>query len=149
MLSFKSICMVLVFASCVSCGQFNTKMKIWKKLTFPVAITSIILSGSIAVSANSIDGEKLFVSSCAGCHAGGGNIVPFQGSKTLQSGDLKKNGYDNVDKIVSIIKSGKAMMPAYGELTSPKGNLMPAKFTDKEMTDIAQYVLGQAENGWQ
>eukprot|EP01041_Mallomonas_annulata_P004242 gene4242-8436_t len=117
-------------------------------MILPSLLSAAMLMSPIAAEANSLNGGKLFAASCAGCHGGGGNIIPFSGSKTLQSSALKENGYDSVEKIASIIKSGKGAMMSFGEFTSSKGNIIPARFTDTEMTDIGEFVLEQAESGW-
>ena len=93
-------------------------------------------------------GKQLFTQSCAGCHAGGGNAIPFQGSKTLFLKDLTANGFNSEAKIVEIINKGKGSMMAFGSFTSQKGNLIPARFTDAEMADIASYVLDRASVEW-
>eukprot|EP00607_Mallomonas_marina_P006010 CAMPEP_0182428210 /NCGR_PEP_ID=MMETSP1167-20130531/21488_1 /TAXON_ID=2988 /ORGANISM="Mallomonas Sp, Strain CCMP3275" /LENGTH=99 /DNA_ID=CAMNT_0024610957 /DNA_START=246 /DNA_END=542 /DNA_ORIENTATION=- len=98
--------------------------------------------------ASTIDGAKKFETSCAGCHVGGGNAIPFAGDKNLKSAALQKYGYNDVESIVAIIKNGKGSMIPYGEFVSQKGNIIPARFTDAEMKDIAEFVLEKAEADW-
>lgn len=51
----------------------------------------------------------LFQRTCAGCHAGGGNIL--QPNSTLFAKDLDRNGMANVENIFQITYSGKGRMP--------------------------------------
>ena len=77
---------------------------------------------------------------------GGGNILA--GGKTLKISSLQKNGYTTVEAIANLVDKGKGMMGPYGEFTSPKGNLMPAKYTPEEITAVSEYVLQQAAIDW-
>ena len=55
---------------------------------------------------------------CAGCHAGGGNVV--QGGASLFQGDLDRNGAASPEAVYSIIYSGKNKMPGYGQGCTPR-----------------------------
>lgn len=99
-----------------------------------------------AQASNLENGQALFTSSCAGCHAGGGNL--FARGKTLFTKDLVKNGYDNTESMTAYVLKGKGQMPAYGSFISPKGNVMPAKYTTEEVNDISDYILDQATSNW-
>lgn len=91
---------------------------------------------------------QLFESSCAACHAGGGNIVA-RGGKTLEAADLAKNGYTDLDSLTSIIANGKGAMPGYGEQCQPKrACTFGPRLADAEIRDIASYVQTQAGEGW-
>jgi mono/diheme cytochrome c family protein len=137
-----------------------------------VSVSSLATAPDGAHAYDLNKGSALFSQSCAGCHAGGGNNFPFAGSKTLLQKDLDANGYATVDTIATIIRTGKGPMLAYGEFVSPKGNVIPARFTDEEMKvthnaspptlhapisyhrtarrqDIAAFVLDRAAAGWQ
>ena len=94
------------------------------------------------------DGLSLFTQSCVGCHAGGGNILPFQGGKNLYKSTLVKNGYYDVEAMSQLILKGKAQMPAFGEFVGSKGNIIPARFSDKEVKEISEFVIMQADLGW-
>lgn len=87
--------MLLIVIECSSLSLKNT------------AANCIIVPFLFAVvKANAIDidnAPQLFQSSCGMCHTGGGNSLPFSKGKTLSASDLKANGYNNVDNIVSII----------------------------------------------
>jgi cytochrome c6 len=119
----------------------------------PVFLGAACLSSALLVSiaspvsaANLENGSALFASSCSGCHAGGSNL--FSGSKTLFMKDLVKNKYDTSEAMESLISKGRGQMPAYGSFISPKGNVMPAKYSAAEIKDITDYVLDQASSNW-
>jgi hypothetical protein len=40
-------------------------------------------------------------------------------------------------------------MPGFGSFVGSKGQIIPARFTDEEMKNIASYVLEKSENNWQ
>lgn len=123
-------CMAIAFIASVVTAW---KMSMRRYSAF-LGAAAISLTASIEVHAADLDrGNALFAQSCAGCHAGGSNSFPFAGSKTLSQTDLKTNGYESVDSVVAIIRNGKGPMQAYGEFVSPKGNVIPARFTDEEM----------------
>jgi mono/diheme cytochrome c family protein len=56
-----------------------------------VASCFVAVDSSLAVDLN--NGAKIFQQSCEGCHAGGGNIIPFSGGKTLFQSALESNGF--------------------------------------------------------
>jgi cytochrome c6 len=123
--------------------------KVLWRTSFKVAIVSSVLALVNTLPAHAIDldnGSALFTSSCSGCHAGGSNL--FSASKTLFMKDLIKYKYDTPDAMKLLINKGKGQMPAYGTFISPKGNVMPAKYSDPEIEDIAAYVLDQASSNW-
>ena len=62
--------------------------------------------------------------------------------------DLVKNKYDTSDAMELLISKGRGQMPAYGTFISPKGNVMPAKYSVSEIKDISDYVLDQASSNW-
>ena len=91
--------------------------------------------------------ESTFENTCAGCHAGGGNIV--RRDATLQKEDLIKYGIGTPEALYDIIYSGKGSMPGYGQDCTPKGKCTFGKrLSDDEVKDLVQYVLNKAENGW-
>ena len=109
--------------------------------------SAFIVSVASPVSATDLEnGSALFASSCSGCHAGGSNL--FSGSKTLFMKDLVKNKYDTSDAMELLISKGRGQMPAYGSFVSPKGNVMPAKYSVSEIKDKSEYVLDQASSNW-
>lgn len=93
-------------------------------------------SPAIAEKTDAIDtGAQIFSAQCAGCHAGGGNIVRWW--KTLKKGALKRNGYDSVESISEIVANGKSNMSAYKD-----------RLSEAEIKRVAAYVLEQAEKDW-
>jgi cytochrome c6 len=82
-----------------------------------------------------ISGAQIFEIQCAGCHAGGGNIV--RRGKTLKLKALQKNQMDNLEAVQTIVTQGKGNMSAYGDRLSPA-----------EINAVAAYVLAQAEQNW-
>ncbi len=113
-------------------------LTVWRSLTFGLTL-SLLLWGftstalAIALPEN---GAQIFEVHCAGCHAGGGNIV--RRGKNLKLKALEKNGYSTTAAIVELVTHGKANMSAYRDRLSPD-----------EIQAVAAYVLKQAQNGWQ
>jgi cytochrome c6 len=93
-------------------------------------------------------GKVLFNKNCAFCHVGGGNLLPFSQDKTLFKEALFKNGFKSKVDIANLIIKGKGAMPAFGEFTSPKGNLMPARLNSEDVEVVTNYVFEQSETGW-
>ncbi|MEB3884318.1 cytochrome c6 PetJ [Lyngbya sp. CCY1209] len=91
--------------------------------------------GSPAIAEKTDTGAQIFSAQCAGCHAGGGNIVRWW--KTLKKGALKRNGYDSVESISEIVANGKSNMSAYKN-----------RLSEAEIRRVAAYVLEQAEKDW-
>lgn len=110
-----------------------------KKLLSAVllAIASVtFFFGSPALAAgDAAAGGKVFNAVCAACHMGGGNVVIS--AKTLKKDALEKYGMNSLEKITNQVTNGKNAMPAF------KGRL-----TDKQIEDVATYVLQQSEKGW-
>ena len=113
-----------------------------------VACSCFATSVSLAFAADLEAGEKIFDSSCAYCHPGGANVIPFQGGKTLLKDALRTNSVDRVETISALILNGKGQMPAFGPFVSPKGNQMPAKLNSQQIENVADFVLFKAEKGW-
>ncbi|NJM48632.1 MAG: c-type cytochrome [Alkalinema sp. RU_4_3] len=78
---------------------------------------------------------QLFEAQCAGCHAGGGNII--RRGKNLKLKALVKNHVDTEEAITALITKGKGNMSAYGD-----------RLTPEEITMLAAYVLDQAQQDW-
>ncbi|MEO1428157.1 MAG: c-type cytochrome [Cyanobacteria bacterium J06633_8] len=81
------------------------------------------------------DGTQLFTANCAACHSGGKNLVNPQ--KTLQKETLEKYDMYSKEAITTQVNNGKAAMPAF------KGRL-----SDAQISEVADYVLSQADAGW-
>lgn len=123
--------------------------RVWAKRVAAVLVGSALgeLLEANAANAKSLTGPEIFTHACAGCHAGGGNLLaPF--SKTLKATDLGKNGYDNVESIAQLVDKGKGLMAGYGSYTSPKGKLVPAKYSPEEIKAVSEYVLMKAAAEW-
>jgi cytochrome c6 len=96
---------------------------------------SVVVGVSPAWAADIAHGAQVFVSNCAACHIGGGNVV--NGAKTLKLDDLNQYEMASIEAIKTQVTNGKAAMPAFlGRLTS------------EDIDDVAHYVLEQAEQGW-
>ena len=105
-------------------------------LSLFVILSSIYFSNNSSVLAASIeDGEKIFNSNCAACHAGGRNVI--MPDKTLEIEILQKNGMDSVDAITTQVTYGKNAMPSF------RGRL-----NDNDIENVANYVLSQSQAGW-
>lgn len=66
---------------------------------------------------------------------GGRNVVAA--AKTLKKDALDKYNMNSLEAIVHQVQNGKNAMPAF------KGRL-----NDKQIEDVATYVLEQSEKGW-
>jgi len=99
-----------------------------------IAILSFILP-TPAIAGDATAGKAVFSANCAACHAGGKNVI--NPAKTLSKADLEKNGVDTLDAIVYQVTKGKAAMPSF-----------LGRLNDKQIEDVATYVLEQAEKGW-
>ncbi|MDJ0706699.1 MAG: c-type cytochrome [Leptolyngbyaceae cyanobacterium MO_188.B28] len=94
------------------------------------------LWGAPAMAAgDAASGAAVFSTNCAACHAGGRNVVNPQ--KTLQKSDLEANGMNSAEAIITQVTNGKNAMPAFS-----------GRLTDKQIEDVAAYVLSQSEKGW-
>ena len=111
-------------------------------------VVALGVNNGMHARADDRSGAALFTQSCVGCHAGGGNILPFQGGKNLKKATLEKDGYYDASSMSQLILKGKAQMPAFGEFMGSKGNMIPARFSDAEVKEISEFVLKQADLGW-
>nr|YP_009122289.1 cytochrome c6 [Vertebrata lanosa]AJH66047.1 cytochrome c6 [Vertebrata lanosa] len=81
-------------------------------------------------------GEQVFSQNCVSCHAGGNNLV--NPAKTLSLQDLHDNSKDSVKAIINQVTNGANGMPVFSE-----------RLSEEEITNVANYVLNQAQNsGW-
>ncbi|MCY7408267.1 MAG: c-type cytochrome [Alkalinema sp. CAN_BIN05] len=88
-----------------------------------------------SAQAISLTGPQLFEAQCAGCHAGGGNIIRW--GKNLKLTTLQKNNLDTQDAIVNLVTVGKGNMSAYRD-----------RLTTEEIQTVSAYVLAQAAQNW-
>lgn len=82
------------------------------------------------------EGAKIFKVQCAGCHIHGSNII--RRGKNLKKNTLKRNGFDTIEAIAYLVSNGKNNMSAFKE-----------RLTEKQINEVASYVLEQAEHNWQ
>lgn len=117
------------------------------KVNLPGAIVAACLVSISPAPAQGLLSEQTFSATCAGCHAGGGNIVKREATLTLS--DLSKYGFDSPETLFDIIYFGKGSMPGYGEKCQPRGQCTFGKrLTDDEIRNLAAYVIENAKEGW-
>ena len=80
--------------------------------------------------------RNIFRNVCAGCHVRGGSVI-LKGSKSLKLADLEKRGIANVNAIATIANEGIGYMKGYKH-----------KLKDGEDKILAQWIIQNAENGW-
>ena len=117
-------------------------MKIFKFLFLVPVITLIIifqttLQSRYILASDVRDGETVFKNVCAGCHVRGGSVV-LKGSKSLKLSDLEKRGIADVNSIAKIANDGIGFMKGYKN-----------KLKDGEDKVLAQWIIQNAENGWE
>jgi cytochrome c6 len=79
--------------------------------------------------------NDIFDNNCAACHAGGKNMI--NPDKTLSMADLEKNGVNTVEAIKTLVRQGKPPMPTFSAILD-----------EKQIDEVANYVLEQAKKGW-
>ena len=117
-------------------------MKIFKFIFLVPVITLIIifqttLQSRYIFASDVRDGETVFKNVCAGCHVRGGSVV-LKGSKSLKLSDLEKRGIADVNSIAKIANDGIGFMKGYKN-----------KLKDGEDKVLAQWIIQNAENGWE
>jgi cytochrome c6 len=98
-------------------------------------VATLSLLFSPPAYADAAAGGKVFNGNCAACHAGGRNAV--NPTKTLKKADLEKYEMYSAAAIITQVTNGKAAMPAF-----------KTKLSADQITDVAAYVLAQADAGW-
>ncbi|GJP60793.1 hypothetical protein CLOP_g18508 [Closterium sp. NIES-67] len=91
--------------------------------------------------------EAVFARTCAGCHAGGGNLLkPGAG---LSLADLERNGLSSVEDIARVTALSVGRMPGYGEDCKPRGQCtFGPRLSADVIRQLAEYTLAQAQAGW-
>ena len=122
-------------------GDVNL-MKIFKFLfLIPVIALIIIFQTSLhsryLLASDVRDGATIFRNVCAGCHVKGGSVV-LKGYKSLKLSDLEKRGIADVNSITIIANDGIGFMKGYKN-----------KLKEGEDKVLAQWIIQNAENGWE
>jgi len=155
------LCLV---ASVATCGAFVKPYKshpyerpILPLLCHKKSIKVAFVGGGLfwtgpAFAQDSVIGEQIFNSNCAGCHAGGKNAIVA--NHTLEKDAIEKYLTDgfNEKAIVYQITNGKNAMPAFGGRLSDQDISNVAAFggrlSDQDISNVAAYVLKTAEDRW-
>ena len=122
-------------------GAIN-QMKIFKFLFVIPLLTLIIifqtsLQNRYLMASDIRNGETIFRNVCAGCHVKGGSVV-LKGSKSLKLSDLEKRGIADEISIAKIANEGIGFMKGYKN-----------KLNDGEDKVLAQWIIQNAEKGWE
>ena len=117
-------------------------MKIFKFLfVIPTVILLIFFQTSFQnrylLASDVRDGATIFRNVCAGCHVKGGSVV-LKGYKLLKLSDLEKKGIADEISIAKISNDGIGFMKGYKN-----------KLKDGEDKVLAQWIIQNAENGWE
>ena len=117
-------------------------MKIFKFIFILPLITLLIifktsLHPRYLLASDVRGGETIFKNVCAGCHVRGGSVV-LKGSKSLKLTNLEKRGIADVSSIAKIANEGIGYMKGYKH-----------KLKDGEDKILAQWIIQQAEKGWE
>lgn len=116
--------------------RIQTALKRLVLLTIALGTFMALGGVSPAIAADLDAGKRLFSANCAACHAGGNNVVARD--KNLKKDALEQFEMNSLEAIQTQITKGKGMMPAFGN-----------KLSADDITNVASYVLDQAEKGWQ
>lgn len=108
--------------------------KLFSIALLAIALFTFTLSRP-ALAGDAASGAKVFSANCAACHLGGNNVV--MANKTLKKEALEQFGMNSADAITYQVQNGKNAMPAFG-----------GRLSDKEIQDVAAYVLDQSAKGW-
>jgi cytochrome c6 len=111
-----------------------------RPLLFLVALFLVLVLGANrSFAGNSSNGAKVFAANCVRCHAGGGNVVAPHRSLTLNA----------LESYLDNFTSDREYAVRY-QVTYGSGAMFPfgSKLSEKEIADVAAYVVEQAEKGW-
>lgn len=112
----------------------STLKKLVTVLLLSIAVLTFAFSRP-ALAGDAIIGSKIFSANCAACHLGGSNVI--MANKTLKKEALEKYKMNSLKAITNQVKKGKNAMPAFG-----------GRLSDRQIEDVATYVLQQAKKGW-
>ncbi len=125
--------------TCIYSGiDSQFKEDIVKKL-LPIFLLSLTVFLSIAIAplfaGDVAKGGKVFDANCTTCHLGGNNIV--NGLKTLKKDALMANKMYSEQAIIAQVTNGKNAMPSF-----------KTRLKSDSISDVAAYVISQADRGW-
>lgn len=93
------------------------------------AVTALIVAATgipgVALAANVIEGQRIYMQHCIGCHGAGGNSVLPQAPKFARGERLMQP--DMV--LLTTIKTGKMTMPSFNGI-----------LRDQEILDVIAYI---------
>lgn len=111
-----------------------------RPLLFLIALClALVLGANRSFAGNSTEGAKVFAANCVICHAGGGNVIAPHRSlmqNALES-YLKNYTSDRESAVRYQVTYGSGAMFPFG-----------GKLSEKEIDDVAAYVVEQAEKDW-
>ena len=107
------------------------------KTIIPILTLILLNFTNASLAADTTRGEEVFNSNCAGCHAGGKNMIAP--NKSLSKTDLEKIQVNTTPAIINLVTNGKSPMPGFGKL----GVINPA-----DIENVAAYVLKKSAAGW-
>ena len=87
-------------------------------LASPTPALAADAAPAAATAAAPAEPAALFARNCAGCHAGGGNVVAP--GATLLAPDLTAAGLDSPEAVFKLVYGGRGRMPGYGTDCAPK-----------------------------
>lgn len=104
-----------------------------KNYIISILISTFLIQSSCSpiLAADINNGQTIFTANCAGCHAGGKNVI--DASKTLDIDALERNNMNSADSIITQVTNGKVSMPAFG-----------TRLSEEDIEDVASFVLSQA-----
>jgi cytochrome c6 len=121
-------------------GAFRGAQRVLR-LSAPALAAEGTGQGAGVVSSSGDVGRKTFEVKCIACHEAGGNSL---GGPGLGKESLASRGLGSAEAVAGIVAKGKGRMPSYGETAPPF-----ARLTQEEIDAVSQFVLEQAEAGWQ
>lgn len=90
----------------------NKRYKHARRGLFLLGLTLSIMVGNVAYAGNPLNGAGIYVLHCQRCHGSGGqSVMPGMPNFTRGEGLLQPD-----DNLVSTIRAGRGIMPAYNGL---------------------------------